>query len=299
MMDKHAFRELTETSLCLIEKTIDQLLPLQNHPYDKVIEAMRYAVLGGGKRIRGMYVLQIGRLLGVPDEELLQFAAALEMIHAYSLVHDDLPAMDNDDMRRGKPSCHKAFGEGMAVLAGDALLNSAMEILLKQCLKGENARKAAYYMASCSGVHGMIGGQCIDLEAAGGSHEMQELLPVLQDLKTAALLRASMVCPALLAGAEESVIKLFEELGTLTGLSFQLRDDLLDVEAAPELGKTGGKDARDHKLTYVTVFGEDKTRAILLEQDRRIEALFSELEQLGVNTEWLQKMQEFLLTRKM
>lgn len=212
-----------------IEQALDRLIPQEPLPQGEIVEAMRYSLLGGGKYLRPVLLLEWNAICGGRAEETLPFACALEMIHTYSLVHDDLPSMDNDDLRRGRPSCHKAFGEGLAVLTGDALLNRAFEVMLNEQsgLAAETRLRAAGYMARMAGVYGMIGGQTIDISACKAPRNEAELMHMVR-LKTGALIKAACACGALLASCDEQTLKLAEEYAELVGLAFQIKDDLLD-----------------------------------------------------------------------
>lgn len=226
-------------------------------------ESMVYSLMLGGKRIRPVLMLAVYDILG-GKEDVMPFAIALEMIHTYSLIHDDLPAMDNDDFRRGKPSNHKKFGEGNAVLAGDALLNTAFELCLAECKKGYEQVEAARYLASCAGVNGMIGGQSADL-AWTGKDVSEEQLAFIYEHKTAKLITAPAVMAAILTGGKYMLE--LEQFASLLGHLFQLTDDILDETGSfADLGKTIGKDKEEGKLTAVRVYGlaECRVRADLL-----------------------------------
>ncbi|MDF2533168.1 MAG: geranylgeranyl pyrophosphate synthase, partial [Clostridia bacterium] len=195
-------------------------------------------------------------------KEVLPFACGIEMIHTYSLIHDDLPAMDNDDYRRGKPTNHKVFGEGFAILAGDALLNKAFEIVHQALIKTPKLEyiKAAAYISKASGTEGMIGGQCIDLHYENKQID-SKLLNAMHDKKTGAMIKAPLVAGALIAGAKEEDVQRLEKFGQLIGLAFQISDDILDVEGSSEkLGKKTGSDASNNKSTFVSCYGLDKSK---------------------------------------
>lgn len=226
---------------------------------------MRYAVLGGGKRLRPVLVYATGSALGAQLDKLDASAAAVEIIHAYSLVHDDLPAMDNDDMRRGRPTCHVAFGEAMAILAGDALQALAFEILAADTAHdaGNHVEMLRTLAAAC-GAHGMAGGQALDL-AAVGKTLTADALDRMHEHKTGALIRASVRLGALAADCTDATtLAALDEYGHAIGLAFQIRDDILDVEGDSEtIGKTAGKDATNAKPTYPAILGMDASRARL------------------------------------
>lgn len=227
-----------ETWRSLIEKDLDQRLADTKEAWASLIQAMRYSTLGGGKRVRGLTVLLVSDLLGVSVEQALPFASAIEMIHAYSLIHDDLPAMDNDDERRGKPSCHRAFNEAIAILAGDTLLNKGMEILIRQCSKGLAHQRAALQIVQASGETGMTGGQCLDLlwnqngETADSMTHQQRVQ--MESMKTGALITATFLSPAELAEAAPELKESLKALGYWTGLLFQLKDNWFDHEECPQ-----------------------------------------------------------------
>lgn len=238
-------------------------------------DAMRYSLMAGGKRIRPVMLVLTGLSLGAEEEDLYPFAEALEMIHTYSLIHDDLPAMDDDDFRRGKLTCHKMFGEAAAILAGDGLLTLAFETMGKAMEAGCRSQgglmgqaKAMSYMAACAGPSGMVAGQIADLEGEGRRVGLEELTYT-EGNKTSRLLMASLVCASFIAGAEEDCVKALMEAGDLLGQAFQIEDDILDVTGDPEkMGKPAGSDARSEKSTFVSLYGleEAKKKAKLLTQ---------------------------------
>lgn len=282
------------------ERVLDRFLPLRDCPQKKLLEAMRYSLLNGGKRVRARLMLMSAEMFSLSPEPVWPYAAALEMIHAYSLIHDDLPAMDNDDMRRGKPSSHIVYGEGLAILAGDGLLNTAMEILLSQCRNGTPYTEASLYLARQAGISGMIGGQCVDLELTGRVSQPvpDEALQFLQDRKTAALLRASVVIPAILSSGTAEAVKAAERFGTALGHVFQIVDDLLDVKAeACDLGKSTGKDRRDGKITAVAVYGYESACQKAKEWNRLAEDALEQLEAMSYRTEELRQFTDSLLHR--
>lgn len=231
-----------------------------------LIDAIRYALLGGGKRIRFVLALAAADFFGVKRDEIMPFALAIELIHTYSLVHDDLPALDNDDLRRGKPTCHVAYGEDYAVLAGDGLLNLAYETLFSACDSPLKV-KAAARVAKFAGVSGMIGGQAYDLASQAKTGE--EYLYKIQLGKTCALISAPLAVAQILSGGDG---KLAERTGERLGLIFQFGDDVLDVEGSTlELGKTIGKDGQTDKLTAVSVYGLDGAKSKMAELYGKIE----------------------------
>lgn len=259
----------------LVEGALAQYVEKSELPHKKIYEAMEYSLMAGGKRLRPVIMMMTAEMMGRDAKYVLPFAAALEMIHTYSLIHDDLPAMDNDDLRRGRPTNHKVFGEAMAILAGDALLTRAFEAVSEYDEPGiDKARvlRAISVLAKTSGCDGMIGGQVIDIES---KNEDIELLKYLHSLKTGALIRAAGVIGAILAGGTEEQIKAVDEFCKNLGIAFQIQDDILDVcGTEEELGKPIGSDEENEKSTYVTLCGIEKARELVLEYTgRAIESL--------------------------
>ena len=255
---------------------------------DKLVAAMKYSLNAGGKRVRFVLALAAAKVYGVGEEDIMPFALAVELIHTYSLIHDDLPALDNDDMRRGKPSNHKVFGEDFAVIAGDGLLNLAYEVLLSACDTPFKVRAAAK-IAELAGYRGMVGGQAYDLDSSGKTGE--EYLYKIQLGKTCALIAAPLVAAEVLAGKSGQDML---EVGKNLGLIFQFGDDLLDVfgEKAT-VGKTLGKDKNENKLTALNVYGVEKTKQIM--QDL-CEKTVEKLKKIG-SAEFLEEFAKSLLTR--
>ena len=248
----------------LVEAGLERLFLQEDCRHSRIFEACRYSLLAGGKHIRAALLLEFYRLCGGKVEEAVPFACGLEMIHTYSLVHDDLPCMDNDDFRRGKPSNHKVYGETVATLAGDALLNRAFEVMLEQeTVPAVWAMKAAAYIARCSGVYGMIGGQVQDLAMEGRPATLEELQEMVS-LKTGALIRAACVGGVLLAGGDETRQKAAEDYASAIGLAFQIQDDILDVVGDQALlGKAVGSDEANEKTTFVSVYGLEACRGMV------------------------------------
>lgn len=286
-----SFKEKTEKT----DLFLDKYLHSDKNVPQSIIEAMRYSVFAGGKRIRPVLMMAVYELFGKNTDDIMPFACALEMIHTYSLIHDDLPAMDNSDLRRGKKTNHVVFGEAMAVLAGDALLNYAFETMLLGINNHyQRAAMAAGYMASCSGIGGMIGGQVIDIESEGKQID-KKTLRELHKKKTSALIRAAAVCGAMLGGGNENDVKHFEEYALNLGLAFQIKDDILDVEGdAAKLGKPVGGDDKLGKNTYVTLYGIDEAKNLLLSHTRRAKEI---LVCYGKKAEFLNYFTEYLLNR--
>ena len=264
------FKEELEQRTGRIEAILADFLPREEGFQKKVIEAMNYSVTAGGKRLRPMLMAESAALFAEPEQvaALPCFMAALEMIHNYSLVHDDLPAMDNDEYRRGRKTTHVVYGEGMAVLAGDGLLNYAFETAARAfdgAEKTEDYRRIAAalkILGTKAGIYGMIGGQCADLEAeAAGADVTDELLLFIHEHKTAALIQAAMTIGATLAGAAPEDAALLEKCAYNIGIAFQIQDDVLDVTGSREvLGKPIGSDEKNHKLTYVAMHGLEASK---------------------------------------
>ena len=247
-----------------VERTMDRLLPAGDTDEARVFEAMRYASLGGGKRLRAFFVLAGATLFRVGALPALRTASAVEFVHAYSLVHDDLPAMDDDDLRRGKPSCHRRFDEATAILAGDALQALAFEVLAHEDTHGDPAVRAALVadLARASCAHGMVGGQMLDLLAEERPDLSIGAITRLQRLKTGALISFACTAGAILGKAADPLRHALSAYAHDVGLAFQIVDDLLDIEgSAEQLGKTPGKDATAGKATFVSILGLDRARA--------------------------------------
>ena len=258
-----------------INRVISENLPKEEGMQHRVIEAANYSVEAGGKRVRPLIMLETYKLFGGDNEsEVYPFMAALECIHSYSLVHDDLPAMDNDDYRRGRLTTHKKYGEDFGILAGDALLNYAYEIMLSSITKLTadkvvKAVRAAQIIAYKAGIYGMVGGQSLDVWLTDKSMDDKQL-DFIFNLKTGALIEAAFMAGAVLAGADESAVADIEKAGNKVGVAFQIKDDILDVTSTQEkLGKPVFSDEKNNKTTYVTLYGMDKA-------DRDVEALSKE-----------------------
>lgn len=249
-----------------IDTVIEEYLPKEEGYQTTVLEAMNYSILAGGKRLRPMLMEETYKLFGGASKVIEPFMAAIEMIHTYSLVHDDLPAMDNDEYRRGKKTTHAVYGETMGILAGDALLNYAFETAtIAFELEPENPAigRALRKLACKSGVFGMVGGQVVDVESdqKDAAPVSKEKLDFIYRLKTGALIEASMAVGAILAGATEEEVAQIEQAASKVGLAFQIQDDILDVTSTLEvLGKPIGSDERNHKATYVTFEGIDQSK---------------------------------------
>ncbi len=278
---------------------MDRLLPLTDGGEARVIEAMRYSSLGGGKRLRAFFVLASATLFKVATLSALRTASAIEFVHAYSLIHDDLPAMDDDDLRRGKPSCHKQFDEATAILAGDALQALAFEVLAHEDTHGDPVVRTALIaeLAKAAGAHGMVGGQMLDLlaEAEGGELPIGAITR-LQRLKTGALISFSCTAGAVLGKASEPMRAALAAYAHDVGLAFQIADDLLDVEgSAEQLGKTPGKDIAAGKATFVSILGVERarTQAGLLAKQAA-----AHLDSFGPSADLLKQAAEFVVSRR-
>ena len=250
-----------------VEAVLEQTLPTAETAPQRLHAAMRHATLGGGKRIRPLLVYAAGSLFGTDERWLDAPATAVEMIHAYSLVHDDLPAMDDDALRRGQPTVHVAFGEATAILAGDALQTQAFSLLAEAPVSAELRVAWLRSLASASGVSGMCGGQALDVDATGQLQSLAQL-ERMHALKTGALIRASVRMGALAGTVDEGTLQVLDGFAQALGLAFQVRDDILDVESSSEaLGKTAGKDAAQAKSTYPALLGMEGAKAKLKELD--------------------------------
>ena len=282
--------------LKMVEDALSAQLASLGYIPERLFEAMDYSLSAGGKRLRPVLLLAACDTLGGNLDEALPFACALEMIHTYSLIHDDLPAMDNDDLRRGRPTNHKVYGEGMAILAGDGLLSAAMELMLRAAVKMGDLRgiRAAEAIARRAGVTGMVAGQVMDVTGEG-SEPTLEKVEYIHLHKTADLLTAPIEAGFILAGADDATVKAGCEYGKHLGLAFQMVDDLLDVEGdAATLGKTPGKDAAEGKLTWVAVKGIDATRA---DAKTAVEKAVAALESAGGETNFLKTLAQSTLNR--
>lgn len=278
----------------LINSALEKTLPKIELAPSTLHEAMRYSVIGGGKRLRPLLALMCAQIGGTEDADALPAACALEFVHCYSLIHDDLPAMDNDDMRRGRLTCHKAYDEATAILAGDALLTLAFEVLAG-AYNPRKALAAVRTLARAAGSGGMVGGQMLDLESEGRKIEPEELEGI-HRRKTGALIAAACRIGGLVGDLEEATLETLGNYGRQLGLLFQITDDILDVTASPqELGKTPGKDAKAGKNTYVTVYGLE--RAHKMAEDVAREARET-LKDFGPEALLPRLMVDFVLARK-
>ena len=289
-----------------IDNIIETFLPKEEGFQKKVIEAMNYSVMAGGKRLRPMLMLETYRMCGGQEQIINPFLAAIEMIHTYSLVHDDLPAMDNDEYRRGRKTTHKVFGEGVAILAGDALLNYAVETAqsaFSYCEKDGESIGDLYRMVSRAlsilsrkaGIYGMIGGQTADILAEGANTIEKEQLLFIHENKTAALIQSSMMIGAVLAGAAGDVVDAMEKCAYNIGVAFQIQDDILDITGEEaKLGKAVGSDAKNHKQTYVTLVGISNA---MKEVERLSGEAVSILKECKGDSSFLREFIEYLIHR--
>jgi farnesyl diphosphate synthase len=281
-----------------INETLDRLTAAQGSQGPPLAEAVRYAVLGDGKRIRPILLLASGRAAGGREEDLLEAACAIEMIHAFSLVHDDLPALDDDDLRRGRPTLHVKFGEAQAILAGDALLNLAFQTLARYPEgDGHAARKLAALrvVADAVGLAGMIGGQALDLDFEGREATAADLTTI-HGMKTGALITAACAAGGILAGGAPAAVRALERYGRALGLAFQITDDILDVEgSAEQIGKSPGKDLRSGKATFPAIHGMDRSREMAAAS---ASAAVAALDGLGEAASLLRGLAEWVASRR-
>jgi geranylgeranyl diphosphate synthase, type II len=279
-----------------VDAELDRLVPPESAAPETIHRAMRYSLFAGGKRIRPILCIEAARATADGCDGVISAACALELIHTYSLIHDDLPAMDNDDYRRGKLTNHKVFGEAIAVLAGDALLTLAFQVLAELDAPGDRKTRLIAELSVASGtVGGMIGGQVADLEGEGKPPDAQ-LLETIHRAKTGALLRASLRMGAIYAGASDAEYSALSCYGEHVGLAFQIVDDILDVEESSEaLGKTAGKDAAQHKITFPAVYGLDASRRMAQEECRRAHEV---LQPFGGRAGRLHELADLIVQRK-
>lgn len=280
----------------LVDTCLEQLLPAGEQEPATIHNAMRHSVFAGGKRVRPILVLASGESLAGNRDALLHIGAAIEMMHTYSLIHDDLPALDNDDLRRGIPTCHKVFGEAIAILAGDALMTRCYQLLMDipnvtDAVKVSVTREIAYATGT---VEGMVGGQVVDLESEGKTITPAQL-EYIHHSKTGALLRACVRCGALAGGADERQLKALTGFGEKVGLVFQIVDDILDVTSSSEvLGKTAGKDEKVKKATYPALYGIEASR-----QKARslVTAAMQDIRGFGKEADALRNLAQFVISR--
>jgi geranylgeranyl diphosphate synthase type II len=279
-----------------VDAALERLLPAESTPPSSIHTAMRYSVFAGGKRMRPILCLETARIFSSDVTPALHPACAIEFIHTYSLIHDDLPALDNDDFRRGKPTCHKKFGEAIAILAGDALLTLAFESIAAAPVAAERRVAILTEVAGSAGtVNGMVGGQVADIEAEGKRVDPQ-MLEYIHRSKTAALIRASIAAGALCAGAGPGDVARLRRFGETIGWAFQVTDDILDVEeSSVALGKTAGKDLAQQKATYPAVFGLERSHEIARELATKA---IAELAPYADRASRLKELAEYLVLRR-
>jgi geranylgeranyl diphosphate synthase, type II len=290
-------QQTLEQGRALADAALDRLIPLETQEPVSIHKAMRHSVFAGGKRLRPVLCMEAGRMIaGSLPDKIEELGAALEMLHTYSLIHDDLPALDNDDLRRGRPTCHKVFGEAIAILAGDALQTQAYEVLSRLACPAEARVRIIEEIARGTGtIDGMIGGQVVDLEAER-TQPTPQMLEYIHRSKTAALITASVVSGGLYAGAKDTEVKKLRAFGQSVGLAFQITDDVLDVtQTSEQLGKTAGKDTAAQKATYPALFGIDES---LRKADSLIDTALKELDSFGDRAVTLKELAKYLVERK-
>ncbi|HYP27886.1 MAG TPA: farnesyl diphosphate synthase [Blastocatellia bacterium] len=281
-----------------VNRWLECFVPSESVPPHRLHRAMRYSLLAGGKRLRPILVLAAGEAFGAEADDLMPSACAIEMIHTYSLIHDDLPAMDNDGLRRGMPTCHKAFGEATAILAGDALLTQAFRVLSSDSAGRDHARQLRVIreISTAAGtVEALIGGQVIDIESEGKEID-DSTLEYIHRSKTGAMIRASTVVGAILGGATEEQVSAVGEYGERIGLAFQIADDILDIiSTSEELGKTAGKDLTARKATYPSLHGIEASEA---RARRLVDEAVEIISRLDADTGRLEEIAEFIIARR-
>lgn len=298
-MDSMEFKQEMKKRTAWLEEVLKKYLPREEGRQKVVMEAMNYSLLSGGKRLRPMLMFETYQMFGGQGSVIEPFLAAIEMIHTYSLIHDDLPAMDNDEYRRGRKTTHIVYGEAMGILAGDALLNFAFETAVKAFdLENEPHRtaRAMQILAKKAGIYGMLGGQVVDVQNEGNKMAGAETLSFIYRLKTGALIEAAMAVGAVLAGAKEEEVSLLEQAAGKVGFAFQIQDDILDVTSTlEELGKPVGSDEKNQKCTYVSMYGLEAAKG-------QVEKLTQEaagcMESLPVKNEFLDCLLLYLVRRR-
>jgi geranylgeranyl diphosphate synthase type II len=290
-------QDTLEQGRAAADEALERLIPAADQHPSAIHKAMRHSVFAGGKRLRPILCREAGRMVaGSLPTDIDELGAALEMLHTYSLIHDDLPALDNDDLRRGRPTCHVVFGEAIAILAGDALQTHAYEVLARLRCPAEARVRIIEEIAHGTGtIDGMIGGQVVDLEAEHSKPDVK-MLEYIHRAKTAALIAASLVSGGFYAGGNENDVNCLRLFGQQIGLAFQIVDDVLDVtQTSEQLGKTAGKDTTAEKATYPALFGVDES---LKKADALIDGAFAELATFGTRGETLKALARYLVERK-
>lgn len=282
----------------LVNNALDDYLTISDGPGSNIYRAMKYSLMAGGKRLRPVLSLAVCEMLGGDGNDVLPYACGIEMIHTYSLIHDDLPAMDNDDYRRGIPTNHKVFGDALAILAGDALLNKAFELMLSHTIANGDKLKvkleAMHIIAGSAGAEGMIRGQVVDLESEG-SIIPKGTLEFMHRCKTGALIKAPVLASALISGASEGEYMQLMKYAENIGLAFQIKDDIMDVKGSLEqMGKAAGSDAASNKSTYVTLYGVEEAEVLL---DKAVNTAVDALECFGEKAGFLKALAVFIKDR--
>ena len=292
------FKQCLKEKASFVEKVLKEYMPKEEGYQKTVIEAMNYSLSAGGKRLRPILTLEACKLVGGNEDEAISFAIAIEMIHTYSLIHDDLPALDNDDLRRGRPTNHKVYGEAMGILAGDALLNYAFEVMLAGSINKENPEKylkAINEIAKGAGIYGMIGGQVVDVESENKQIE-KEKLDYIHMNKTAAMMVGCMRAGATIGGANSEQMEEITKYAKNIGLSFQIVDDILDIVGdEAKLGKKVGSDIENHKSTYPSLLGLDKSKEIA---HNLIDEAKKSIEKLSDDVDFLKGLAEYIIDRE-
>ncbi|MBP3931523.1 MAG: polyprenyl synthetase family protein [Peptostreptococcaceae bacterium] len=292
-----SFKSSLKYRVDYIEKLLKEYMPEEKGYQKTIFEAMNYSLKAGGKRLRPILTLEACRIVGGNEEDAIPFAIAIEMIHTYSLIHDDLPALDNDDLRRGVPTNHKVYGDAMAILAGDGLLNYAFEIMLSSSIGKENPAKylnAINEIAKSSGVYGMIGGQVVDIESEDKNIEMEKL-DFIHLNKTAAIIVGCMRAGAIIGDATEEQLENITKYATNIGLSFQIADDILDITGdESKLGKKVGSDIDNNKSTYPSLIGLEKSKEIA---NDLINEAKTRISNIKGDTEFLNDLAEYIVAR--
>lgn len=292
-----SFKSSLKYRVDYIEKLLKEHMPEEKGYQKTIFEAMNYSLKAGGKRLRPILTLEACRIVGGNEEDVIPFAIAIEMIHTYSLIHDDLPALDNDDLRRGVPTNHKVYGDAMAILAGDGLLNYAFEIMLSSSIGKENPAKylnAINEIAKSSGVYGMIGGQVVDIESEDKKIEMEKL-DFIHLNKTAAIIVGCMRAGAIIGDATEEQLENITKYATNIGLSFQIADDILDITGdESKLGKKVGSDIDNNKSTYPSLIGLEKSKEIA---NDLINESKTRISNIKGDTEFLNDLAEYIVAR--
>lgn len=292
------FKDELKNRVNNIEELLNEYMPKENGYQKTIFESMNYSLKAGGKRLRPILTLEACKLVGGNEKDAIPFAVATEMIHTYSLIHDDLPALDNDDLRRGRKTNHKVYGEAMAILAGDGLLNYAYEIMLRESVGKEDAAKylnAINEIAKASGVYGMIGGQVVDIESEGQSIDMNKL-DFIHMNKTAAIIIGCMRAGAIVGGASEDQLDNITKYAKNIGLSFQIVDDILDIVGdEAKLGKHVGSDIENDKSTYPSLIGIEESKNIA---NKLIEEAKMSIEKVNDNREFLNGLADYIVARE-